>query len=111
MAKPIGSKARSSSRKRLAKSRTRKHPPIAGAPNDLSSHIRGLYKRVASQFGVDPSYVSRVARNERHSKKVEEGLRRELQRILKKFEKPGIGFRQKAAREKKVGKIWTKRQE
>jgi hypothetical protein len=109
MAKPIRSKRRSSSRKRLAKSRTEKHPSFEGAPKDLSSHLRGLYKRVASQFGVDPSYVSRVARDERRSKKVEKGLRRELERILKNFDKRGIGSRQKAAREKKAGRMRTKR--
>ena len=42
---------------------------------------RGLYSRVARQLGVDRSYVSRVARGERRSKKVEAALRAELKRI------------------------------
>jgi transcriptional regulator with XRE-family HTH domain len=42
---------------------------------------RGLYARVARQLGVDRSYVSRVARGERRSKRVEEALRAELKRI------------------------------
>lgn len=42
---------------------------------------RGLYARVARQLGVDRSFVSRVARGERRSKKVEEALKKELRRI------------------------------
>ena len=45
------------------------------------SLYRGLYSRVARQLGVDRSYVSRVARGERRSKKVEAALRAELKRI------------------------------
>ncbi len=47
------------------------------------SLYRGLYSRVARRLGVDRSYVSRVARGERRSKKVEAALRAELQRIEK----------------------------
>ena len=42
---------------------------------------RGLYSRVARQLGVDRSYVSRVARGERRSKRIEDALRAELKRI------------------------------
>jgi transcriptional regulator with XRE-family HTH domain len=42
---------------------------------------RGLYARVARQLGVDRSYVSRVARGERRSPRVEAGLKAELRRI------------------------------
>lgn len=42
---------------------------------------RGLYGRIAERLGVDPSYVSRVARGQRHSVEVESALREELSRI------------------------------
>jgi transcriptional regulator with XRE-family HTH domain len=42
---------------------------------------RGLYARVARQLGVDRSYVSRVARGERRSPRVEAALKNELRRI------------------------------
>jgi RsbT co-antagonist protein rsbRD N-terminal domain len=42
---------------------------------------RGLYVRIARKLRVDPSYVSRVARGDRHSKQVENALRRELDEI------------------------------
>jgi len=45
------------------------------------ARYRGLYARVARQLGVDRSFVSRVARGERHSKKVEDALQKELRRI------------------------------
>jgi transcriptional regulator with XRE-family HTH domain len=47
------------------------------------SLYRGIYSRVARQLGIDPSYVSRVARGERRSTKVEEALLREIKRIEK----------------------------
>ena len=46
--------------------------------------FRGIYKRVAVQLDVDPSYVSRVARGERHAPFVTEALRKEIQRVLGK---------------------------
>jgi transcriptional regulator with XRE-family HTH domain len=46
---------------------------------------RGLYVRVARRLGVDPSYVSRVARGERYSKHVEDALHRELGEIGKRL--------------------------
>ena len=44
---------------------------------------RGLYARVARRLGVDRSYVSRVARGERQSRRVERALQAELKRIGK----------------------------
>ncbi len=44
---------------------------------------RGVYSRVARRMGVDPSYVSRVARGERVSQKIEKALVAELQRLEK----------------------------
>jgi transcriptional regulator with XRE-family HTH domain len=43
----------------------------------------GLYARVANRLGVDPSYVSRVARGERKSPAVEGALLDDLVRIAK----------------------------
>lgn len=48
----------------------------------LASLTRGLYKRVADKFGVDPSYVSRIARGERRSPKIESSLNREVSKLL-----------------------------
>ncbi len=42
---------------------------------------RGLYVRIANKLGVDPSYVSRVARGNRRSSEVENALREALQEI------------------------------
>jgi hypothetical protein len=55
---------------------------VRKAPPNLASLIRGLYRRVAHQLELDPSYISRVARGERQSKIVESALRRELRKIL-----------------------------
>lgn len=41
----------------------------------------GLYSRVARQLQVDRSYVSRVARGERHSEEIEHALTLEFNRI------------------------------
>lgn len=60
---------------------------IRKAPPNLASLIRGLYGRVARQLHLDPSYVSRVARRERQSKKVELALERELRKILAQVSK------------------------
>ena len=46
---------------------------------------RGLYVRIAKKLGVDPSYVSRVARGERFSGPVENALRQEVHHISKKL--------------------------
>jgi transcriptional regulator with XRE-family HTH domain len=40
--------------------------------------FRGLYQRVAAKLGVDPSFVSRVARGERRSPAVLAALREEM---------------------------------
>ena len=50
----------------------------AQAPQML---YRGLYVRIARRLRVDPSYVSRVARGERHSRQIEDALQEELQAI------------------------------
>jgi hypothetical protein len=46
------------------------------------SVFRGIYKRVAVQLDIDPSYVSRVARGQRNAGFVSEALRKEIQRAL-----------------------------
>jgi DNA-binding transcriptional regulator YdaS (Cro superfamily) len=45
------------------------------------SLFRGIYNRVAKRLGVDPSYVSRVARGERKSDVVEKALADEVRMI------------------------------
>src|SRR5271168_322195 len=45
------------------------------------SIFRGLYQRVAGKLGVDPSYVSRVARGERKSAVVLAALQEEMEVI------------------------------
>jgi transcriptional regulator with XRE-family HTH domain len=45
------------------------------------SLFRGIYNRVAKRLGVDPSYVSRVARGERKSELVEKALAEEVRII------------------------------
>jgi hypothetical protein len=52
-------------------------PPLAAL-----SVFRGIYKRVAVQLDIDPSYVSRVARGERNAPFVSEALRKEIRRVL-----------------------------
>lgn len=53
----------------------------------LPSRFRGLYHRVAKRLGVDPSYVSRVARQERQSEAVSAELRKEVSRVLSASQK------------------------
>jgi hypothetical protein len=48
----------------------------------ITHRIRGLYKRVAASEGVDPSFVSRVARGERRSPEIEACLNRESVKFL-----------------------------
>lgn len=48
----------------------------------LPSRFRGVYRRVRRRLGVDPSYVSRVARQERTSEAVSAELKKEVDRIL-----------------------------
>jgi hypothetical protein len=59
-------------------SRDRKsHKGIA----DLVTEYRGIYNRIAAQTGVDPSYVSRIARGERTNAQVESALLKEVSRL------------------------------
>jgi hypothetical protein len=88
----------------LKRSRSRRSLKITGSagaypPRDLASLVRGLYGRVARNLGVDPSYVSRVARSERQSKSVEAALRRELNKIVFRANK----------RSKRAGRVATRK--
>jgi transcriptional regulator with XRE-family HTH domain len=47
------------------------------------NQYRGLYGRVAEKLGVDASYVSRIARGQRHSVEVEAALREEVAKITR----------------------------
>jgi transcriptional regulator with XRE-family HTH domain len=49
--------------------------------------FRGLYQRVAAKLGVDPSFVSRVARGERRSPAVLAALREEMSVIREHLNK------------------------
>jgi hypothetical protein len=63
----------------------------------LASLFRGLYNRVARQLGVDPSYVSRVARGERESQAVLTALTREIRSLLDGVDhRDGVPFDGKA---------------
>ena len=50
--------------------------------NRYVQSLCGLYSRIARQLQVDRSYVSRVARGERHSEVVERALTTEFDRIM-----------------------------
>jgi hypothetical protein len=50
--------------------------------NRYVQSLCGLYSRVARQLKVDRSYVSRVARGERHSVEVERAITTEFDRIM-----------------------------
>jgi hypothetical protein len=54
--------------------------------NRYVQSLCGLYSRVARQLQVDRSYVSRVARGERHSEQVERALTTEFDRIMSEDE-------------------------
>src|SRR6202035_3304443 len=56
---------------------------LSAPPLHFASLFRGFYGRVARQLGLDPSYVSRVARGERQSEAIEAGLEREVKRIMR----------------------------
>jgi len=58
---------------------------------------RGLYIRIARRLKIDPSYVSRVARGERHSKAVEQAIHHEIEQINKKLGASTLSFSDKAA--------------
>jgi hypothetical protein len=59
---------------------------------------RGLYVRIARRLKIDPSYVSRVARGERHSKAVETAIRHEIDQINKMLKGSSLGFSTRPAR-------------
>jgi hypothetical protein len=55
-----------------------------GSPKDIAhlvSEYRGIYNRIANQTGVDPSYVSRIARGERTNSAVQVALMKEVTRL------------------------------
>src|SRR3989442_14254946 len=52
--------------------------------NSMPSQFRGVYGRVARKIGVDVSYVSRVARGERQSKRIADALQQAIGRIVRK---------------------------
>jgi hypothetical protein len=83
----IGKRKRPLNRKANSKPVAENHVTLTHPPVNLASVIRGLYRRVARQMHVDPSYVSRVARGERRSKIIQDALRRELIRILEEIKK------------------------
>ena len=47
----------------------------------LVTEYRGIYNRIATQTGVDPSYVSRIAHGERTNTQVESALAKEIARL------------------------------
>jgi len=47
----------------------------------LIESFSGLYSRIGIRLNVDRSYVSRVARGERHSEEIERALISEVERI------------------------------
>jgi hypothetical protein len=65
---------------------------------------RGLYIRIARRLRIDPSYVSRVARGERHSKAVEQAIRQEIEQINKKLNTSNLGFSPRPARAASTGR-------
>jgi len=62
----------------------RDKPDISTLSLEALAVFRGIYKRVAVQLDVDPSYVSRVARGERNAPFISEALRKEIHRVLGK---------------------------
>jgi len=66
--------------------------PKRNTENGLAERIprmvylsRGLYARVARRMKCDVSYVSRIARGERRSAKIEVALGREFRVVLRKL--------------------------
>lgn len=55
---------------------------VSSVPCDLASILKGLYTRVSKKLKCSPSYVSRVARGERHSQEVMFYIQLELKRAL-----------------------------
>jgi hypothetical protein len=71
------------------------------------SIFRGLYQRVAAKLGVDPSFVSRVARGERRSPAVLAALREEMSVIREHLNKldESLGADGQSNGQQKDGKI------
>jgi hypothetical protein len=65
---------------------------------------RGLYVRVSRKLGVDPSYVSRVARGERQSPEVERALAQEIEQITRKLGSVQSTLQPKAFQKENRGK-------
>lgn len=69
-----------------------KREKITGKPlprlHQFMESLCGLYSRVANRLNVDRSYVSRVARGERHSAEIERALISEYKRIENEQQKP-----------------------
>jgi hypothetical protein len=59
--------------------------------NRYVQSLCGLYSRIARQLNLDRSYVSRVARGERHSEEVERALSSEFTRITEEQAPPQNG--------------------
>ena len=51
--------------------------------NRLIDSVCGIYTRIARQFGVHRTFVSRVARGERRSEQIEDALAAEYKRVKK----------------------------
>jgi transcriptional regulator with XRE-family HTH domain len=62
--------------------------PAKLSAQNLISRFRGAYQRVAKRLGLHPSYVSRVARGQRHSEQVSAALQREIARLLTRRKSP-----------------------
>src|SRR5271168_193889 len=59
----------------------RDNPDYSTTSLPMLAIFRGLFSRVARRLGVDPSFVSRVARGERNSPSVRAALDAEMQVI------------------------------
>ena len=59
--------------------------------NRYVQSLCGLYSRIARQLNLDRSYISRVARGERHSEEVERALSSEFTRITEEQAPPQNG--------------------
>ena len=68
----------------------------------LPSLFRGLYARVAEKLGIDPSYVSRVARGERNSEEISQALEAEIRRVSFLASRDGHAGRSAHAKKKPV---------
>jgi hypothetical protein len=75
------------------------------APHNLASAFRGTYARVANRLHVDASYVSRVARGQRKSKKIETALEEEMWSVLKELKMKYSEFGIRRANRKTLHKI------